>query len=104
MKRTAVKLFILVLLLCIPLGAQQPTQPQPTMYAVLLGTGLPQPDPDRGGPSAAILVGEKVFVIDVGREAMQRLVGAGLEAKGVRAVFLTHLHSDQPMQDAIGNK
>jgi ribonuclease Z len=94
MKRTIGKLLAFVMLPCIPLHAQQPSQPQPTMYAVLLGTGTPQPDPDRGGPSAAVVIGEKVFVVDAGRGAMQRLVGAGLEGKGLRAVFLTHLHSD----------
>jgi len=94
MKKTLGNLLAFVFLLCIPALAQQPNQPQPTMYAILLGTGFPQPDPDRAGPSAAVIVGEKVFVVDAGRGTMQRLVGAGLEAKGVQVVFLTHLHSD----------
>ena len=94
MKRIIGKLLVFVLSFSIPLCAQQPGPPQQAMYAVLLGTGFPQPDPDRGGPSAAVIVGEKVFVVDAGRGAMQRLVGAGLEAKGVKAVFLTHMHSD----------
>jgi ribonuclease Z len=64
------------------------------MYAVLLGTGYPRPDNDRAGPSTAIVIGEKVFLIDAGRGVMMRLAGANLAPKNIRAVFLTHLHSD----------
>jgi ribonuclease Z len=64
------------------------------MYAILLGTGFPRPDADRAGPSTAIVVGEKVFLVDAGRGVMMRLAGANLAPKNVRAVFLTHLHSD----------
>jgi ribonuclease Z len=64
------------------------------MYAVLLGTGYPRPDNDRAGPSTAIVVGEKVFLVDAGRGVMMRVAGANLAPKNIRAVFLTHLHSD----------
>lgn len=77
------------------LRAQEPApKPAPKMYAILLGTGFPRPDPDRAGPSTAIVVGEKVFIVDAGRGVTQRLAGARLAPKNVRAVFLTHLHSD----------
>jgi ribonuclease Z len=64
------------------------------MYAILLGTGFPRPDADRAGPCTAIVVGEKVFLVDAGRGVMQRIAGAGLKPKSIQAVFLTHLHSD----------
>jgi ribonuclease Z len=64
------------------------------MYAVLLGTGFPRPDNERAGPSTAIIIGEKVFLIDAGRGVMMRLAAANLAPKNIRAVFLTHLHSD----------
>jgi ribonuclease Z len=64
------------------------------MYAILLGTGFPRPDADRAGPSTAVVVGEKVFLVDAGRGVMQRIAGAGLTPKSIQAVFLTHLHSD----------
>jgi ribonuclease Z len=78
------------------LGAatQQSSATAPQMYAVLLGTGFPRPSPDRAGPSTAIIIGERVFLVDAGRGVMMRLAGAGLAPKGIRAVFLTHLHSD----------
>jgi ribonuclease Z len=68
--------------------------PTPKMYAVLLGTGFPRPDADRAGPSTAVIVGEKVFLIDAGRGVTMRLAAANLAPKNIRAVFLTHLHSD----------
>jgi ribonuclease Z len=64
------------------------------MQVVLLGTGFPRPDPERAGPATAAVVGEKVFVVDAGRGVVLRLAAAELPLKSVRAVFLTHLHSD----------
>ena len=66
----------------------------PKIYAILLGTGFPRPDADRAGPSTAIVIGEKVFLIDAGRGVTMRLAAANLAPKNIRAVFLTHLHSD----------
>lgn len=65
-----------------------------SMEAVLLGTGFPRPDPDRAGPSTAVIVGDKVFLVDTGRGVMMRYAALGLPLKSIRAVFLTHLHSD----------
>jgi len=74
---------------------QTPLTPAPPkMYAILLGTGFPRPDADRAGPSTAIVVGEKVFLVDAGRGVTMRLAAANLAPKNIRAVFLTHLHSD----------
>src|ERR1700735_1141409 len=71
-----------------------PSPPSPKIYAILLGTGYPRPDADRAGPSTAIIIGEKVFLIDAGRGVTMRLAAANLAPKNIRAVFLTHLHSD----------
>jgi ribonuclease Z len=68
--------------------------PPPKMELVLLGTGYPAPDPDRAGPATAILVGEKLFVVDAGRGVMLRLAAIRPRTRRVDAVFLTHLHSD----------
>ena len=70
-----------------------------TMEVVLLGTGTPRPDPDRAGPSTAIVVtpakgGEKVFLVDTGRAVIMRYAALHLPPADIRAVFLTHLHSD----------
>ena len=75
--------------------AQTPaTLRSPKIYAILLGTGFPRPDADRAGPSTAIIIGDKVFLIDAGRGVTMRLAAANLAPKNIRAVFLTHLHSD----------
>jgi ribonuclease Z len=70
------------------------TPPSQKIYAILLGTGFPRPDADRAGPSTAIIIGEKVFLVDAGRGVTMRLAAANLAPKNIRAVFLTHLHSD----------
>lgn len=61
---------------------------------ILLGTGYPRPDPERAGPSAAIVVGGKWFVVDAGRGTTMRVAGTDLKYANLRGVFLTHLHSD----------
>src|SRR5580704_4963780 len=71
-----------------------PAHSSSKIYAILLGTGFPRPDADRAGPSTAIVIGEKVFLIDAGRGVTMRLAAANLAPKNIRAVFLTHLHSD----------
>jgi ribonuclease BN (tRNA processing enzyme) len=62
---------------------------------VLLGTaGAPMPVAGRGGISSALIVDERVFVIDCGRGSPSAFVDAGLEFTRLEAVFLTHLHAD----------
>lgn len=64
------------------------------MEVILLGTGFPRPDPKRAGPSAGIVIDGHIYIVDVGRGVTQRLAEAKLPLKNIRAVFLTHLHSD----------
>ncbi len=64
------------------------------MQVILLGTGFPRPSNERAGPAAAVVVGEKLFVVDAGRGVVMRLAATGIPLKSLRAVFLTHLHSD----------
>jgi ribonuclease BN (tRNA processing enzyme) len=61
---------------------------------VLLGTGTPNPEPDRMGPSLAIVSGSRVYVVDCGPGVVRRAVQAGIEMDQLTRVFLTHLHSD----------
>ena len=65
-----------------------------SMKLVLLGTGYPYPDPERAGPSCAIIVGQKIFIVDAGRGVGLRLARFGNPWRYIEAVFLTHLHSD----------
>jgi ribonuclease Z len=64
------------------------------MQVILLGTGYPRPSNERAGPATAIVVSEKLFVVDAGRGVVMRLAATGIPLKLLRAVFLTHLHSD----------
>ncbi|MBI4466093.1 MAG: MBL fold metallo-hydrolase [Acidobacteria bacterium] len=91
----------LALLLAACLVTAAAEEPKPPMQVILLGTGYPRPDPERAGPATALVVGEKLFIVDAGRGVVLRLAAAELPAacgvagsKCLRAVFLTHLHSD----------
>ena len=66
-----------------------------TTELVLLGTaGAPLPVAGRAGISSALVVGERVFVIDCGRGSPSAFADAGLDFSRLEAVFLTHLHAD----------
>jgi ribonuclease Z len=68
--------------------------PAAALEVILLGTGFPRPDPNRAGPSAAIVHGDRWFVVDAGRGATLRIAGTTLNYANLQGVFLTHLHSD----------
>jgi ribonuclease BN (tRNA processing enzyme) len=61
---------------------------------ILLGTGNPNPEPDRMGPAAAVISGDRVYVIDCGAGVVRRAAQAGIEMKQLTRAFITHLHSD----------
>ncbi len=67
---------------------------------VLLGTGTPNADPDRSGPSVAIVVGDTPYLVDCGPGVVRRAAAAyqkgieALEPRKLRYLFVTHLHSD----------
>ena len=69
-------------------------QESPSMKLLLLGTGYPYPSPERAGPSCAVLVGKKIFIVDAGRGTTMRLAALGNPWESVEAAFITHLHSD----------
>lgn len=64
------------------------------MDFVLLGTGCPQCDPDRLGPSNLVRHAGRSFLIDCGSGVTQRLVAAGTPGATLDALLLTHLHTD----------
>lgn len=67
---------------------------------VILGTGTPNPVPERSGPSIAIVVNEKSYLVDFGTgivrqaERANQIGISALEAKNLKTAFLTHTHSD----------
>ena len=66
-----------------------------TTELVLLGTaGAPMPVAGRAGISSALIIDERVFVIDCGSGSPSAFVDAGLDFTRLEAVFITHLHID----------
>ena len=70
---------------------------------VLLGTGTPNADPDRFGPSVALVVDDASYLVDFGVGVVRRAAAAeraGIKALGVtnlKLAFATHLHSDHTL-------
>ncbi len=69
-------------------------------FVVLLGTGNPNPDPDRSGPAAAVIVDDTPYLVDFGPGVVRRASAAyyrgvyPLRVWNIRHAFLTHFHSD----------
>jgi ribonuclease Z len=59
-----------------------------------LGTGTPVPDPDRCGSGTAVVTERDWMLIDCGRAVAQRVMQARLDLRRLRAVMLTHHHTD----------
>ena len=82
------------------IAARNPSDTKSRTQIVLLGTGTPNPDPDRSGPSVAIIVDDTPYIVDFGPGVVRRAAAA--QRLGVRALvmpkltraFVTHLHSD----------
>ena len=70
---------------------------------VILGTGTPNADPERSGPSVAVVAGGKAYLVDCGPGVVRRAAAAArrgipaLEAERLAIVFVTHLHSDHTL-------
>ena len=72
-------------------------------YVVLLGTGTPNADPERSGPSLAIVANDVAYLVDAGTGIVRRAATVAqmgvraLEAPRLGRVFITHLHSDHTL-------
>jgi ribonuclease Z len=64
---------------------------------IVLGSGMPVPDPTRAGPAYAVAFQNRTFVFDAGSGVMRRIAAAGLPIDEVTRLFLTHLHSDHTL-------
>jgi len=104
--RSTVPQLLLIVLTALIGVAQEPsdhsTVHQTTRTrVVLLGTGTPVPDPDRSGPATAIVVDDRVYLVDFGPGVIRRAESAALknqlpalEPGNLTVAFVTHLHSD----------
>jgi ribonuclease BN (tRNA processing enzyme) len=77
-----------------------------TTQLVILGSGTPNPEPDRSGPAVAVVVNDVAYLVDFGPGVVRRAAamtpaygGAieGLASAKLGHAFLTHLHSDHSM-------
>lgn len=64
------------------------------LHAYVCGSGSPFPDEGRAGPCIAVVAGDQAFVFDAGSGSVRKLLRMGFPVERMRAVFLTHLHSD----------
>src|SRR3954469_20662631 len=94
-KRTL--LFTAAIILCATTARSQDTKTQ----LVILGTGTPIINPDRSGPSVAVVVNGSAYLVDFGPGVVRRAAAAArdkhiaeLTPKNLKVVFATHLHSD----------
>src|SRR5215470_14083411 len=98
----AIIVVVLMLSKAVTAAGQQSHGPAPSKtQIVLLGTGNPEPDPDRSGPATAIVVNGTAYLVDFGAGVVLRAKAAvltreipALEPTNLRVVFATHLHSD----------
>jgi ribonuclease BN (tRNA processing enzyme) len=71
--------------------AEQPAKTR----LVLLGTaGGPTPKARRSAPAQAIVAGDRIYLVDCGDGVARQLALAKLPIRQLRAVFITHQHSD----------
>jgi ribonuclease BN (tRNA processing enzyme) len=70
---------------------------------IFLGTGYPIPNPDRHGPSLAIVANGKAYLVDAGTGIVRQANAAfergasALRPMDLDIAFLTHLHSDHTL-------
>lgn len=70
-------------------------QTAPDLFRVtLLGTGAPDPLPDRFSASTLVEAGNQKILIDAGRGATIRLAQLRIPLGKIDVLFLTHYHSD----------
>jgi ribonuclease BN (tRNA processing enzyme) len=70
-------------------------QASPRTRLIMLGTaGGPSPKARSAAPAQAIVVGDRLYIVDCGDGVARQIALAGLPITALRAVFITHQHSD----------
>lgn len=64
------------------------------LHVGLCGTGSPLPNRDRAGACTIVIAGKAMFVVDAGEGGARNIALMGLPNGKIRALFLTHYHSD----------
>lgn len=72
-----------------------PVTPAAQILSVtLLGSGMPQPQIERFGPSVLVEAGGQTLLFDAGRGTAQRIYQLYIPFPEVTRIFITHLHYD----------
>ncbi|WP_293902934.1 MBL fold metallo-hydrolase [Phenylobacterium sp.] len=74
--------------------AQAPAAPADALRVIFCGTSGPLPIPNRAKACTAIQAGGALFLVDAGPESTKNLMMWRVPVATVKAVFITHLHSD----------
>ena len=70
---------------------------------IILGSGTPNPDPNRHGSGYAVVVNGNAYIVDFGPGVVRRISAMSptwggdfpsMELKNINTAFLTHIHSD----------
>lgn len=70
-------------------------RPESRTRLILLGTaGGPSIKKARAQPASAVIVNDSVYIVDAGNGVARQMALAGISAKKLRAVFITHNHTD----------
>jgi ribonuclease BN (tRNA processing enzyme) len=64
------------------------------------GTGSPRPSLHRANSGQVVTAGERRILLDCGGGTMRRILDAGIDARSIEHLFLTHLHSDHTLDYA----
>jgi ribonuclease BN (tRNA processing enzyme) len=74
------------------------------LQVVMLGTGTPNPDANRSGPSLAVVAGAQAYIVDAGPGVVRRAFAASAQTQimalrpaALTYLFLSHLHSDHTL-------
>ena len=70
---------------------------------IVLGSGTPNPDPERYGSGYAVVVNDNAYIVDFGPGIVRRISAMSptwggefpsMELQNINVAFLTHIHSD----------
>lgn len=78
-----------------PLVNAAGTERPPTTKIVILGTqGGPVPGIKRAQPASAVVLGDRIYLVDAGNGVVRQLVLARLDYRRIDHIFITHNHDD----------
>ena len=89
--------FFCILFLCLPILSD-------TKFYVL-GTGTPNPNPDRAGSAYLLVVNDEPYLFDFGANVIRRAAKVSktwggennFDVEDIKHAFLTHMHSDHTL-------